>query len=487
MHTSITKTPQMRAAGFLAMLPASLGLAALALCAPVSGCGGDNDPQRAPDILLVSLDTLRADRLSSYGNTRETSPILDRIARRGTRFAAAHAASSNTKPSHMSLFTGLDPRTHGVRPAVADDDPSMALSPDVATLPELLKEAGWTTASFSDRGGLPPKAGFDRGFDKLEAQWQELDGKVREVHEWLKTTERDKPLFLFFHTYEIHSPYLPPKGFHGRYTAPDYAGPFSERYRELAPLPFGVAFKRKAFFLKEWEGIQTEDVRYASDLYDEGVAYTDRQFGRLWKAWGETRDADNTILVVLSDHGEEFFEHEALGHKRSIYNELMHVPFIFYGPGIEPGVVQAPVSTTSLLPTLLDFLDLPPTPHGQAPSLLPLLRAPGVSPPSAPIYSQMINRPKEQFESVLDGNWRLIRTVTPKGEKLELFDHSTDPSEHVDLSLEEPELVARLSELLRRRREESESYRATLTPGNVESLSPEEISELEGLGYLGDD
>jgi arylsulfatase A-like enzyme len=439
-----------------------------------------------PDVLLVSLDTLRADRLSCYGYGRATSPEIDALAAAGVRFAEAHAPSSNTKPSHMSLFTGLDPLAHDVRPVRLRATVRPALAATVPTLPELLRRAGYQTASFTDRGGLPPSAGFARGFDHLRAEWEELPKKIAAVGKYLRSAaRRDRPLFLFFHTYETHAPYLPPEPFHGRYTDPDYDGEFRRRHDELAGSPMAEFWREKGKFLKPWPGMSDDDVRFASDLYDEEIAWTDQQIGRLWRLWTRERGEGNTFLVLFSDHGEEFFEHEGLGHQRSLYGELVRVPLVLLGPDLPAGrVVDAPVSLTGVLPTVLAYLDLPSV-DAQARSFLDLAR--GAATPMEPVYSQMGNRGAELFESVASDGLRLIRTSDGADERYELFDWGADAGERSDLAAERPEDVARLTRMLEERVAEAERVRDAHPPGEEAPPTDAEAREIEALGYAGDD
>jgi arylsulfatase A-like enzyme len=435
----------------------SLGLVALALLSPACGGASGEEVRSLPDALLVSLDTLRADRLSCYGSTRGTTPSIDAVAASGVRFAEAHAPSSNTKPSHMSMFTGLDPLAHDVRPVRLRAKVRPALSASLPTLPELLREAGYRTASFTDRGGLPPSAGFSRGFD----------------------------FEVFFHTYETHAPYLPPEPYHGRFADADYRGVFRDRYGELVGTPMAEFWREKGRFLKTWEGMDDDDVRFASDLYDEEVAWTDHWTGRLWRSFRQAR-GDDSVLVLLSDHGEAFYEHERLGHQRSLYAELVRVPLILVGPRLPAGrVVDEPVSLTALLPTLLEYLGLPAV-ETQAPSFLPL--ALGDAPaPAVPVYSQVGNRDDELRESVSLGGLRLLRTTIDGEERLELFDWRTDPGELVDLAAGRPDDVRRLAGLLDDRRAAAERIRAEHPPGEERPATEEEEREIEGLGYAGDD
>jgi len=438
-----------------------------------------------PDVLLVSLDTLRADRLGCYGYERETSPVLDALAAEGVRFHEVHAPSGNTKPSHMSLFTGLDPLAHDVRPVRLFATVRPALSDKVPTMPELLSRAGYQTASFTDRGGLPQSAGFGRGFDVQHAEWEELPRKIAVVKKYLATANPRLPLFLFFHTYEPHAPYLPPRPHRGKFTDPDHTGGFRQRYAELSGTPMAEFWLEKGKFLREWPEMESDDVEFLSGLYDEEISWTDQNVARLLRVWGKHRKRENTILIVLSDHGEAFNEHGRLGHQRSMYAELMRVPLIMTGPGLPSNlVVHEPVSLTGVLPTLLELLELD-LPETQVDSFLALVRRDAS--PSAPIFSQMGNRGEDLFESVTLDDLRLLRTTLGGVEKLELFDWATDGGEEHNLAEERPADVARLVELLDRRKSEADVLRERFPPGSEGAQTEAELREIEGLGYGGPD
>jgi len=461
-------------------------VAALSCLVVAAGCrGGEPALGPRPDILLISLDTLRADRLSCYGYERATSPVIDGFAAEGVRFANVHAPSSNTTPSHMSMFTGLDPMAHAVHPTRAANKVGQTLSAQIPTLPELLRDAGYQTASFSDRGGLPAAVGFGRGFDHVHSRWEPLRQKVATAAQWLRGADPERPLFLFFHTYEIHSPYLPPDGFHGRFVDPAYDGPFRERYDELARLDLKSAWDKKGQFLAGWAGLSKLDAAFASALYDEGIAYADDRLRVLWQQWSRERDADDTLLILLSDHGEEFLEHKNLGHRLSVHAELVRVPLIVRGPGVGRGVVETPVSLTGLLPTVLDLLQLD-GPAGQFPSFAPLVRDPTAELDAGPVYTQMDSKLNWRFEAVADGDLRLLRVTHFDDVRLELYDWSADPEEQRDLAAERPADVERLGALLDRRLERNQALQQHFRPGGELVLSDEELRELEALGYAGD-
>ncbi len=463
----------------------------LAAGACATGCsqaesGGHVDPSELPDILLISLDTLRADGLGCYGNERGTSPFLDRVAAEGVRFEEVHAPASNTTPSHMSVFTGLDPIAHGVHPARALNKPTATLSDRISTLSEELTSAGYRTASFSDRGGLPPEAGFGRGHEHVHSRWEDLDQKIDAVGDYLAEIPEDKPLYLFFHTYEIHAPYLPPEALMRRFADVDYRGRLNDRYRELVNLPLKDAWDKKGQFLSGWAGLGAEDVRFAEDLYEAGVAHADAGMQRLWELWSQHRDPERTLMVVFSDHGEEFFEHKNLGHRLSLHSELIRVPLIARGPSVGRGVVNEPITLTALAPSLLDLLGLP-APQSQVPSFADVLRNPGAVRTPQPIYSQMDSKLNRRYESVTSDGLRLLR-ITHEGDvRHELYAWRDDPFEAQDLARERPLDVERLTKLLDQRLEQNLRLREQYGSGEDMLLDAERQAELDALGYAGEE
>ncbi len=453
--------------------------AALAL-ALATACGGD----RPPDVLLVSLDTLRADSLSCYGYERGTSPFLDTIAAEGARFAHAWASASNTAPSHMSLLTGLDPLAHGVRPVLVTDEPVRSLTPDSPTLAEVLSDAGYRTVGLVDNGYVITSMGFDRGFDVFRNKRTTLGKKVTQLRTELIEADPDRPLFLFFHTYETHAPYLPPRNHQRRFTDASYRGEFRQRYVDLVDLPLAQSWEARSTFLVPPEGMNDDDLAFLRGLYDAGIAYTDELMARAWKLWKQRRDPENTLFVVLSDHGEGFGEHRGkLGHRHSLYGELLHVPLLVRGPGVPAQVVVEDVSLTDLVPTLLEYLDLPPVHGVQGRSFLELLRGEGGS--SSIAVSQLSRPSGSLHDSATRSPWRLIRWQKETGTQIKLYDRSTDVRESVNLAEERDDVVAELIEHLDERSATGLAYSERHRPGNAGEVSDETRRDLESLGYTG--
>jgi arylsulfatase A-like enzyme len=287
--------------------------------------------RKRPNVILISVDTLRARSLGTYGYGRDTSPFLDSVARRGTLFENAITASVTTSPSHMSLFTGLYPINHGIREGLHRK------FPHVATLAEHLREAGFRTAAFTENGYLVRRRGFGDGFDQYtenRGEGTKAPGEAPltfgQARRWLEENQ-EAPFFLFVHTYEVHSPYDPDE-------------------------PYATLFRGDAS-----PGPEASAIRAGRDDYDREIRIVDDELRKLFATLDETGLSASTIVTVLSDHGEEFAEHGGFQHGAAVYEESLRVPLLFWGPGRIPAARRhgLPVSLIDVAPTIIDLVDLP--------------------------------------------------------------------------------------------------------------------------------
>jgi len=271
------------------------------------------------NVILISIDTLRSDHLSAYGYKRLTSPHLDRLARDGIIFRNARSQAPWTLPSHATMFTSLYPSSHGAR----FRDNSRFLSAGVAdkladwnvTLAEVLKAAGFRTGAFTSVAWLSGMLGFDQGFDRFEmdTKTHTATALVDKAIAWI-AEERSRPFFLFLHFFDVHN-YHSPSQFDGRHQDPDYSGALK---RKKLPMEKIVA--------NLFESLSKEDLDYIVAKYDGAISYVDFELGRLF-AWLKTRELyDGTLVVITSDHGEEFWEHGGTGHGFTLYEEQLRVP-----------------------------------------------------------------------------------------------------------------------------------------------------------------
>ena len=321
------------------------------------------------------IDTLRADKLRCINEkTRVRTPNFDSFAKRGVLFKRALSQSSHSKPAAASIMTGHYPASHG---AMAHHE---KLRRDLPLLPELYKQAGYTTAGFASNGFIGKKHGFVRGWDYFENLL--LRGKpgkapylLREVNRWLDK-RRDKPFFLYVHSVDPHVPYNPPRNFLSFYWQGRYRG-------RLVP-------RRTGFQLDDARAgkfkVGATDKIYAQALYDGEVSVADHFFGKFLDKLEEKGLTKDTLVVVTADHGEELWDHGNCGHGHTLYDELIRVPLLF-GPAPlvpEGRVVDSTVEMVDLVPTMLELSGLNVPEAVQGKSLLGVFAAePAVPAPAA--------------------------------------------------------------------------------------------------------
>ncbi|QDU84358.1 Choline-sulfatase [Planctomycetes bacterium Pla163] len=343
---------------------------------PARGEGVTRADGRPLDVLLISIDTLRADRLGCYGHERPTSPTIDALAARGVRFTEAYAPDCGTAQSHATLFTGTLPAAHGVYNAPGTR--MRVINPKLTTVIEVAKTAGYQTVVHTEGGQLQRGMGFDRGADSAVFRSKGMRRTMEEFQEVLDFAKPDEPLFAFFHTYEVHAPYLPPRTydgerFHGRFTEGLEGGTYAERY-ETVVRGKSRSTEDARNFLEPFEGRTAENDAWLAALYDEGVAFMDHLLADVLADWDRRRGLENTLVVLVSDHGEELGESGRFGHPLGLGTELTHIPFIVAGPGVESGTVDGPVGLRAVVGTILEHLGLSRPAHMEI-SLAPLLRA----------------------------------------------------------------------------------------------------------------
>ena len=420
-------------------------LVAATILLALSGC--DRRPEPPRHVVLVTIDTLRADRLGCYGATEVATPNLDRIAREGAIASRATAHVPLTRPSHISLFTGMLPTRHGIR-----DNISPARVPEVPTLATVLKAAEFGTAAFVSSIVLAGGGGLERGFDLYSDElaksanaedvpfMNELqrpgDETLAEAIDWLESN-RDSRLFAWIHLYDPHEPYEPP-----------------EPYR----------------------------TRYADRPYDGEVAWSDELVGRLDEALAKLGLREHTLLVVTSDHGEGLGEHRESLHGFFIYESTLAVPLLMRGPGIAPGTrIESLVQTVDLFPTLAEMLDLEEAKNAEVSgvSLASALR--GESYRHEPVsYAEslvpLLHFGWSDLRSIRRGKWKYIQAPRP-----ELYDLEADPMEIRNLADSQPELVSGMRGVLG---EELDRERA-VGAAETSSLPQDLLDKLGALGYVG--
>ncbi len=297
-----------------------------------------------PSIVLIIIDTLRADHLSCYGYERNTSPVIDSLANSGILWEYASAQASWTLPATSSIWTGLTSRAHGARMDVSTGE-VFGLDPAMPVLPMILKGRGYRTAGFFNVYLLSADFGFHRGFDTFDCR-ENGDGMAAETVDdaisWLEEVKQDGPFFLAVHLFDVHDPYDPPEPF-DRLFSPE--GTLGETAWEVTP---------------EGAVARPQQCDHLERLYDGEISWVDSELGRLLSELRNLGLSDNTLVVLTADHGEEFLEHGYFGHGRTLYQETVHVPLIMSGPGIDAGVVNpGVVGQYDILPSIMDYCGIP--------------------------------------------------------------------------------------------------------------------------------
>ena len=434
-------------------------LALGALLGAVASCGPP-DSGRNPNVLLITLDTTRADRLGCYGYARDTSPHLDALAAHSTRYTRAYSTSSWTLPAHASLFTGKFPTSHGARfdsegslilgdaIRAPDDLRARPLAPEEATLAGLLGAAGYDTGAVVAGPWMLKRFGLAAGFSFYDDEdiTSHAGRRAPEVTNraitWLERP-REGPFFLFLNYFDPHYPYEPPDAFAGRFLLPG-----SE------PRP-------------GWRG-------HFPALYDAEIAYTDAEVGRLLDYLRARGDFEDTLVVVTSDHGELLGEHGEWGHQRFLYEELTRIPLLVKAPGSPtPGRVESdPVQILDVFALVLEQAGVgsPASAQAQVPGRV-----------RHPIVAEVRRNDASadgDWRALWDGDLKVLRSS--KGRDL-VFDLARDPGEAADLSLDDR---ARGRQALARLEAAFEAMPSPPASGPQGTIDPETRDALKRLGYI---
>ncbi len=404
--------------------------------APASG-----GVMKPTNIVFITLDTVRADHLHCYGNAKIKTPAIDALANSGVLFEKAVAQAPLTLPSHASMFTGTNPNVHHVR-----DTGGFVLQPSSVTMATILREHGWNTAAFIGAVVLKRAFGFNQGFsvydDRMpggsggEGMMRNAGVTVDHALAWLNAQpeQSGKPFFAWLHFYDAHQPYVPPP----------------------------AEFQRQ----------------YPGDTYDAEIAYMDRQLGRFVNAVKKKSPAQNTLFVVLSDHGESLGEHGEYQHGVFLYDSTVRIAWVMAGPGIPAGVrVSQQARTIDLLPTVLDLLGGKASPAVQGTSLVPAL----TGKPVATEYSyEETMYPKfimnwASLRGIHTAEWMYVRAPKP-----ELYDLKNDPTELHNVIDAHP----------REYRELDQQLKLLIGNNSTEQVISQQMDEhtmekLRSLGYLG--
>ena len=409
------------------------------------------DP-RIQNVILITLDTLRADHLGVYGYERATTPNLDQFARHAVVFERAISQASSTRASHQSLFQS--------RPASAAEGNGLALA-------EVLAKHGFRTAAFTGGGNISGKLGFARGFESYEEGDGGLAGSIPKAASWVRE-HRNERFFLFLHTYDIHLPYDPPEPHASMFTA-SYDGPVR-----------GDNTRETLRGIRQLDGRQDVATRLDDDdrarvvaLYDGGIHYTDAQLAHFFNLVDELDLDRDTLVIFFSDHGEEFWDHGSVIHSHTLYRELLHVPLLLRAPGIAPTRIAAVVPLMDLSPTILELLRVPVPSQFEGRSLLGLIS--GSETADRPVISE-----QRSLKSWLEVPFKLVRGE--KLDELQLFNLAVDPLEQNNIALAESDVAATLGAKLDAR---IAGYPARKVPELAPGITdPELLERLRALGYV---
>ncbi len=441
-----------------------------------SGCARQPGPDAAPvprNLVLVSLDTLRRDHLSTYGYRRPTSPGLDRLAASSVVFERAFTQATNTEPSHLTLFTGVLPDRHHVW---GNGRPFKGEQP---TLASLLDAAGFRTAGFVSGLTMQWQSNVGVGFEFYDDKFPggRRNGGVTVDHalKWLRGPQAKTPYFLFVHLFDVHGPYYPPPGFANRFHSP---GP----RRPIGRLP-------KYQIQMHPAGVVVTDSNYYVDRYDEVIRYEDSLVTRLLAAV----DLRTTIVVVLADHGESLDErYWKLDHGGSVFDEQMRVPLILHVPGWQARRVRGMVGLVDVMPTVLELLRVKADPklRLEGRSMVPYLTK-GAPPPRTavvavaqvhaerlvPLHYDLDDR--RCIIGLRDGRWKVIHFPGKATDYAQLFDVAADPGELHDLAARRP---ARRDRMLRQLAVEIDPRQRQQKADSDRQLE----EQLRSLGYVND-
>jgi arylsulfatase A-like enzyme len=408
---------------------------------PTMTARGTRPPERR-NVILISLDTLRADRVGVYGAYRPTSPALDAFAARSAVFTSGWSAWPETSGSHMTIFSSRYPSEHGVTGFLS------APAATIELLAERLRREGYLTRAFTENGGVWAFAGFARGFSAYAERRSpdfvyrgEAAATFADAARWLQG-HHERNFFLFVHTYQVHAPYRPP---------PEYATLFADvPAREPAP--------------------------FAEDAlaYDREARFMDDELAKLLATVDRLGIGEDTIVIITSDHGEEFGEHGGIGHGRTLHREVLQVPLIVFAPAIAtPRRVDTPASLIDVAPTVLDLLGIAPDPGYRGTSLAPALRGEPM-PADRAVFGE-VDRVERQLYRQLSVRKEGRTAITDLVTNTTRCFAADDPAEQRP-SATCPDLEALIAEHRRAVQ--------PVTPATPQVVDPALVEKMRALGYI---
>jgi arylsulfatase A-like enzyme len=450
--------------------PVILALAGLVGCMRTPAPAAAAAP---PNVILILVDTLRADKIGIYGyKQRATTPNLDAFAKAGMVWDNTISQDAWTVPSVASLFTGVDPQGHrALNFRQGEQLATDTISDQHDTLAESFKGSGYTTMAYIKSTVISTSHGFSQGFDKFEIvggkdqAWgysaKELnDAAIPGIKAALKA---GKPFFAYLHYMDPHSPYKAPEPWYSKYKG-NYTGPMDGAHVQLE-----AAFKAGTVTPADWQ--------HELALYDAEIEYWDTEFGRLWSELQAAGAAANTVVVVTSDHGEAFGEHQNVFHG-NLYQENIRIPMVLRGPGIKAGRMAADAQSIDLPPTLAEMLKLPKGKAWQGKSMLAAMA--GGAGHTDVLYSEYAGHragiePATRLKLILgDGACKL-------------YDLRSDPLERTNLCASRPADVARIKAAIEARFAAGQAIGQRYGKGKADAVSAEQCEMLKSLGYVDPD
>jgi arylsulfatase len=432
-----------------------------------------NASRRTPDarnVVLIVVDALRADHLGSYGYTKATTPHLDRLAARSVRAANAYSAATWTVPSIASLFTSTLPSVHRITERPDSSDPRLAiLPPRYLLVSEVLRNYGYRTGMITTIGWVSAESGYDQGFDELIRADRRDDDLVSRAERFIEQ-HANEPFFLYVHFIDMHD-YYDARNLFAAKPIPIGLSPAILALQHATPSEVYQALEDD---LSQPGRLSTTDRDFLVAAYDRGLAETDRLIGRLLMGLERLNLMNRTCVVVTADHGERFLEHGALVHGGdALYDEVLHIPFLLFAPGLAPRVIAAPVSELDIAPTVLEALGIASPPAFQGRSVL---------------------RGGGDGRAVIAEGRRSLKLITPEwsylygedGAREGLYDRRADPGERHNLAATHPETAAALRVRLLAAMEASSQHDYVRGRPEVATLPMSEAlrERLRAIGYL---
>ncbi len=464
-------------------------------------------PKARPNIVLYLIDTLRADHTSLYGYSRDTTPFLKKLGSEGVVFEDCQAQSTWTKPSVATLLTSLHTPAHGI------DEFTDTIPRGATTLAAALRKAGYVTASIIANPFSGRNSGLERGVDHLfeypavHRYRRRIEGATdsaalnRVAFPWLEK-HKGEPFFLYLHSTDPHAPYRPPPATEAKFADPAETPAFNRDYdrlrQTLGAYGGGAVFNRAQ---AEAKGIDPDRwVRRAIDRYDGETLFNDQNIKLLVEKLEDLGIRGNTLIVVVSDHGEEFLEHGWTTHGYSLYAELTRVVCLMWNPKLIPAPrrIQEPVGLIDVMPTILDLAGVSTQGLLEGRSLVPLIR--GEAAAARPVMAARLPErtppppgggiPENRTTTIawIGSDWKLI--YRPDGEsaglkEVELYDRRTDRGDRHDVADRHPAVVKRLLGQIHRWQDGQNQVRELLGPARKTTLDPATLQRLRTLGYIG--